>query len=257
MNFTTSLLSIVTLALCASAGFAQSNTIDPGVTGLSRTELEALLSRYEEAGHSTAYSDAMRAQADAESALIRARLEEGDFQIGDQIALVVEGEPSLTNTFVVVAGPAIVLPEIGRIPLVGVLRSELESHVQRELARFIQRPVVHARSSIRVMVTGGVGQAGWYVLPTTALVTDALMEAGGPAAEADLTAIRVERHGETIWDGAALQTAIIEGRTLDQASLRAGDQIVVPVRESGAALRGITIVVPTILAVIGTLLQIF
>src|SRR6266566_4950303 len=45
--------------------------------------------------------------------------------------------------------------------------------------------------------------------------------------------LRSERDGKPIWDGKALQQAIAEGRTLDDAGLVAGDQFIVR-RRSGA-----------------------
>jgi protein involved in polysaccharide export with SLBB domain len=247
---------LVLLAFGAQPVVAQSGVVDPGVVELSRPALEELLASYEQASSSTAYSAAMRAQANQAGELIRLRLERGDFLVGDRIALVVEGQTALTATFTVVDGPALVLPDIGRISLEGVLRSELEEHIHRELSRFILRPVVHAQSAIRVMITGGVGTPGWYDLSTRALLTDAVMAAGGPAANADLTAMRIERRGMRILDGEALQLAMAEGRTLDQASLQGGDQIIVPVVESGGIMGGLT-VVATVIAVIGAILQIF
>jgi protein involved in polysaccharide export with SLBB domain len=205
---------------------------------LSRADLESLLLRYEETAASTAYSGTLREQARREAALIRTRLTAGDFQVGDQIALVVESEGNLTGGFIVQPGPSIALPVIGRISLEGVLRSELQPHLQQEIGRYIRNPVVHARSSVRLMITGGVGQGGFHVVPTSTVFTDMLMMAGGPVADAMLQDIRVERANRVIWEGPALQQAIIEGRTLDQLSIQAGDHIIVPVRsERGGFFR--------------------
>jgi hypothetical protein len=63
------------------------------------------------------------------------------------------------------------------------------------------------------------------------------MTAGGPVSNAKMNKIYVERGGQRIWQGAAMQDAIIEGRTLDQLSLRAGDRVVVPTRTDARALR--------------------
>lgn len=240
---------------------AQEVDVDPGRTELSRSGLEALLETYEQTAASSAYSEEMRGQARRESALIRARLQEGDFQVGDQVVLVVEREEPLSNTFSVQAGPVLVLPEIGEISLAGVLRSELEDHLRAQLSRYIRDPVVHARSSIRVVITGGVGRAGFHVFATNALLSDVLMAAGGPAANAAIDQIRIERQGSNIWEGDGLQRAIIEGRTLDQMSLRAGDHIIVPVEEgprgAAGALRTVaTAVLPMVMAA-ATLFQIF
>src|SRR5919108_6097734 len=62
------------------------------------------------------------------------------FQVGDRILLHVEGDSALSDTFTVVAGPALRLPNIGDISLAGVPRADLQSHLTRELGRFIKDP---------------------------------------------------------------------------------------------------------------------
>lgn len=250
------ILFLVVLVLTASAqGWSQTEPPNPARAGVSREALQRTLEKYQQVENSKAYSDEMRRQARAEGELIRRRLAEGDFKVGDQIALVVEGEQQLTDTFAVRDGFILTLPGIGDISVTGVLRSELEQHLHQQLTRYIKQPVVRAESSIRVMMTGGIGRAGYYVLPTSALVADALMAAGGPVPNAKLDRIRVERKGEVIWEGEAMQQAIIEGRTLDRMSLQAGDHIVVPApgrdasffRTAATTLSGVGFVVAAIL----------
>src|SRR3982750_1692753 len=59
------------------------------------------------------------------------------FQVGDRILLSVEGDSALSDTFTVVAGPAIRLPYIGDISLTDVPRTQVESYLARELGRYI------------------------------------------------------------------------------------------------------------------------
>lgn len=227
---------------------------------LSRADLDSLLVTYEQTAGSSAYSGAFREQARREAVMIRERLTKGDFQLGDQITLVVEGEEALTGGFTVQSGPALLLPAVGAISLAGILRSELETHLQQELARYIREPRVQARSSIRLMLTGGIGQTGYHVLPTSTVLSDVLMAAGGLSPKAKLEDIRVERGDRVIWHGAALQEAIIQGRTLDQLSIRAGDHIRVPVKGEGGAgemLRTVATVAGPIALLTGVLLRIF
>lgn len=209
---------------------------DPQRVQLSRTELQQLLADYEKAAHSSAYSGELREQARRKAGLISTRLEQGDFQVGDQISMTVEGEQELSGSFTVEEGPALVLPAMGIIPLRGVLRSELERHLRSELSRFIRDPVVRARSSIRVLITGGVSKSGFYVVSTSTVMSELLTLAGGASGDADLKRIRVERGEQPIWTGAPLQQAVFEGRTLDQMSIRAGDHIVVPQGSAGRSV---------------------
>ncbi|OLC76319.1 MAG: hypothetical protein AUH78_06930 [Gemmatimonadetes bacterium 13_1_40CM_4_69_8] len=46
--------------------------------------------------------------------------------------------------------------------------------------------------------------------------------------DAKITALRIERGGQAVWEKARLQRALAEGRTLDQMNLRQGDEFVVP-----------------------------
>jgi protein involved in polysaccharide export with SLBB domain len=87
---------------------------------------------------------------------------------------------------------------------------------------------------IRISVVGEVGTPGFYAVPSELLVTDVLAQAGQVTPEADIGKIRIERGGRTVWDNQALGPEIIEGRTLDQLGVRAGDRLVV-----GAKARGL------------------
>jgi protein involved in polysaccharide export with SLBB domain len=203
-------------------------SLDPGRAHATRASLQELLASFEEAASSPAYSGELRLRARQEAALVRARLAEGDFRVGDRVALVVQGEPLFSDTFSVASGTVLALPLIGGIPLAGVLRSELEEHLRTEIGRSVRQPEVRAHALVRVAVMGEVGRPGFYTLPADVPITDVLMAVGGTGRDANLRRIRVERGGERIWDGGAMQQAIIEGRTLDQLSLRAGDEIIVP-----------------------------
>lgn len=151
-----------------------------------------------------------------------------DFQVGDRILLVVEGDSMLTDTFTVVAGPAIQLPVIGAVSLAGVPRKDLEAHMRRALARYLKDPVVHARALIRLSVQGAIARPGFYAVPTDLVLADALMVAGGPIQDARVDKMRIVRNGSRIWSGPKLQAAIARGATLEELGLRAGDQIDVP-----------------------------
>lgn len=231
----------------ASPALAQSPA-DPRGLQMSRDQLEQALREYEEAAAAEGYSRGLREQAEREAELIRRRLSEGDFQVGDRIVMLVRGEPRLSDTLTVEPGPVIAPADIEPIPLSGVLRSELQTHLQEQIARYVREPVVEAQALIRLAVMGQVGRQGFYVLPASMLVEDALMAAGGPAPKADLEKMRIERGTRVVWEGPALADALVQGRTLDQLSLRAGDRIVVPEEPtpffSGGVLRTLLVTLP-------------
>lgn len=224
---------------------------------MTRVELNDLLVRLEAMTQGTAYSSEIRNKAQAEAAMVRARLEQGDIRVGDQIALVVEGEDSLTNTFTVRPGEILSLPGIGDIPVGGVLRSELEPHLAGQLSRYIRNPVVRAQSLVRVTIAGSVMQPGFYAVQPDRLLSDAIMQAGGPAVTANLNHIRIERAGREIWSGAYLQQAIADGRTLDQLSLQAGDQIIIPAHRPGILMAALPYIggVASLLALVLTIVR--
>jgi len=163
-------------------------------------------------------------------------------------------EEQLTDTFTVGSDVKLTLPVIGTVALRGILRAELQEQLTRAVGRVIRDPVIHAQPLLRFSVQGGVARPGYYSLPADAVLSDALMAAGGPAREARVAKLRIERDGEPLWEGDPLQRAIAAGRTLDDMNLRAGDQFVVPERRAVAdAVRtiGIALTIPvTILTLI-------
>ena len=229
----TSLLVILIVLAFPYPGEAQTSLRwDPQGLQMERHELVALLAELEGVAASTAYSGRLRDGAERDADVIRSRLDAGDFRIGDQVTLRVEGEPELTGDFPVEGGPRINLPGLAAIPLAGVLRSELELHLAKELGRFIQNPVIRAEPRVRVSVLGAVGSPGFFTVPADMLLSELLMFAGGPAGNANLDDMRIERVGDRLWEGDELRVVLAEGRTLDQLNLRGGDEVIIPQRST-------------------------
>ena len=208
---------------------------DPTTAYASRASLGEVLDRLEQSANSPVYSEALRSQARLEAEVIRRRFAEGDFRVGDRILLTVENDSTLTDTFTVDLGGVLTLPLIGDVPLQGVLRAELRTHLLTYLTRFLLDPIVRARPLVHVAVLGAVGAPGFYTIPGESLLTDAIMVAGGPTAEANMEEMRVQRGDVRIWEGTAIQQAVVDGRTLDQLNIQPGDQIVIPQQGGGLA----------------------
>ena len=243
----TSLIAIALAAMVMLGGSvpigAQSTLdADPGSSIRTRAELEALLADYEQALRSPAYSEATKASIRARAERVSARLAEGDFRLGDRVVLSVQGEPTLPDTVPVQAGPRITLPLFGDISLAGVLRSEISEHLTQELSRFIRDPVVNARGLMRVSVQGAVNAPGFYVVPAEMLLSETMMVAGGPASNANMGELRIERGSMVVFQGQDLQEAVRQGFTLDQLNLQAGDQVVVPERPAGGTLARVGVI---------------
>lgn len=176
------------------------------------------------------------------------------FQAGDRILLHVEGDSALTDTFTVVAGPALRLPAIGEISLAGVPRAELEAHLTRELGHYIKDPVVQARALIRVSVLGEVTRPGFYAVPIDLVLADALMLAGGATQDARVDRLSILRGNSSLWSGNQLQTQIARGATLDELGVRAGDRIQVPgQRDPESKWRIVGIIVGTVATAVGVI----
>lgn len=201
---------------------------DPARLHVTRAELEDLMARYEAVAQSSGYGGGMREDARRAAARIATRLQEGDFRVGDRIWLQVEGEAEVPDTLLVEPGPSVQLPNMGRIDLAGVLRSELQEHMTRELSRYIQNPEVRTQSTIRLQIRGAVGNQGFHVFPSDMLLSDAIMAAGGPSQAADWDDLHLERAGERIMDPDEVTVALADGRSLDHLGLQAGDILVVP-----------------------------
>jgi hypothetical protein len=154
---------------------------------------------------------------------IKSRLTEGDFRRGDRIALMVQAESTLTDTFTVGSGAELILPPptTGSLSLKGVLRSELQDKLTEYVGRFRNNSVVRAQPLLRIAVQGEVAHGGIYAVPADAQLADALMAAGGTTEYAKANRVTIARNGRAFWEGTAFDT------DLDAIGLRDGDQIVV------------------------------
>lgn len=157
------------------------------------------------------------------------RLQNGDLREGDRIVLNVRGEAELTDTFTVLAGPMVRLPEVGEVPVGGILASELEPHLRAALSTVLQSPEVSARAMLQLTVSGAVLRPGFYFVTADALVSDVIMMAGGPTTLAKLDDVSIER-GPWRPDAPeqSLADASLQSLSVNRLGLRGGDRIVVP-----------------------------
>jgi protein involved in polysaccharide export with SLBB domain len=196
---------------------------------------------------------ALLATSVARAPRIAAQAPATPFQPGDRILLRVEGDSSLSDTFTVVAGPALRLPVIGEISLAGVPRGDLEAHLTRELGHYMKDPVVEARALIRVSVLGEVTRPGYYAVPVDLVLADALMIAGGATQRARVDRLRIVRGSSPLWSGSQLQTEIARGATLENLGIRAGDRIQVPGGDPESKWRILGIIVGTLATAVGVI----
>lgn len=190
----------------------------------SRSQLQALAITTEHDAAS-ASDAATRQQKQMQAATIRARLRDGDFDVGDRILLSVRGDSLISDTVTVRAGRTIRLENMPDISLQGVLRSELQDYLTTQIARYIKRPEVQTTSLVRVAVMGAVNKPGYYQLPADIAMADAIMIAGGPTQNADVSRTQLTRGTDILYSSSLLGQEVAKGATLDQLNIRPGDQI--------------------------------
>jgi hypothetical protein len=241
------LAAVVVLAAVAAAvpAHAQIPGAELNQTLVSRAQLDSLLLQFEAAANAPNYSSAVRDLARRRAQLVRQRLTEGDFHVGDRILLAVEGDTGLTDTFTVDAGRVVQLASgVGAVPLQGVLRVELNSYLTQWLTRFIRDPKVHARALIRVVIKGSVLRQGFYTVPVDIPVDRVFESAGGIASTADLDKMKILRGHDVLYEGDGVTQLVTEGITIDAIGIQAGDAFSIdalPVRTMNATQRVQTI----------------
>ena len=149
---------------------------------------------------------------------------------------------ALNATHTLRDGKTLRMPNIPDHSLQGVLRSELDSVVNAHLARTLRSVRVDAEPTLQALLSGPVAKPGYHPVEPDMLVTDVMMQVGGPAGNADLRRSVVKRDGKEIVSRDSLQAAIRNGATLDRIDFRSGDELVVgevlePVQVSAAEKR--------------------
>ena len=205
----------------------------------ARAELEARAASLEAAGKRT------------EAAELRRRLAEGDFAVGDRIVLRVTGSLVVDDTLPVREGLVITVPTLPDISMRGVLRSDLNDYLTRQISRYVRDPVVHASPLVRVAVSGSVARPGFYAMPPDISIGDAIMRAGGLTGESDMRRTVVKRGSSQTLSKGAVQQVVRNGTTLDQAGIRAGDEIVVGKRRNFSWTNAVFLASGLVSAVVG------
>ncbi len=267
---------IVVAALLALAPVALAAQVRPAPSGIvgadsmlqmlsgapgektTRAELEAALLEIQQVIESSGYSAALKGARQAEAALIRRRLAEGDIFPGDVILLQVSGDPRMNGVYGVTPKRTIMVPGAGELPVGGLLRSELEAHLTTEVAKFVRNPTVRAEPLLRLQVSGAVNKPGFFTVPSSMPIPDLLMQfAGGPAANADVGRSTVIRGGEVVLPGAAVDEAIREARSVDALNLLAGDELRVGTRPSSGTLGRVLAGVGSVASLVWIFSQVF
>src|SRR4029079_9784260 len=103
---------------------------------------------------------------------------------------------------------------------------ELHDYLLREVKRYVRDPELQARPLIRLSVSGAVIHPGFYSIPADGLLSDLVMAAGGPTANAAFRRSQLRRGTEEL-PGENVQAALREGSTVDEMLLRSGDELLI------------------------------
>jgi len=238
----TTLVAGLVLALMTAPGLgAQSSALLSARRGFaSRADLEVAAVMAERISR-TSSDKKERERKAREATMIRERLREGDFQPGHRIFLDVVSDSALSDTFTVRSDRKLLLPNLPEVSLVGVLDSELQDYLTKEIARYIKNPTVRATGLLRLSITGSVGRPGFYSLPMDAPVSDAIMFAGGPNGTADLHKITVRRGDAVALEADVMDDALRQGYTLSDVGMRPGDELEIGSNTKGGWLTAGTI----------------
>jgi protein involved in polysaccharide export with SLBB domain len=123
-------------------------------------------------------------------------------QAGDMIKVELPGEDSFDSSFSVDREGNILIPEIGKIKVVGMYESEL-TEVIKESLQVIYRDlsglqILVSKKQMIITVNGYVSSPGEYVLPATANIQMALQKAEGLRSGAQINKLRLKRDNKEI-----------------------------------------------------------
>jgi protein involved in polysaccharide export with SLBB domain len=155
--------------------------------------------------------------------------------VGDRVFVSVPQRPDLNRELVIEEGGVVNLPLIGKVTVAGLTIEEMERTLLSALQDYypsvkdIEITIREAVSQV-IYITGQVGSPGKYNFHKTPNLWEAIREAGGATATAQLENVRVvedrSRGGRsTVYN---VQKALETGSVDDLPDLQAGDTVIVP-----------------------------
>jgi hypothetical protein len=192
-----------------------------------------------------------------EAFLLRTRLRDGDFEVGDHILVKYEG-PGLTKDeeLVVQAGRIVRLGEpLGDLSLGGVLRFEIQNLITQRVERMYKNEVVHVTPLIRLSISGAVRSQGFYHVRADLPLSDVIMKAASQDPNANMGDIVIKRGQQVLWANADVQSALSNGMTVEGLNLEPGDEIVVGTRTANRWLLVAQIGIPVMTLLVSLLLR--
>lgn len=156
---------------------------------------------------------------------LRARLDGGDFQVGDQLIVTVSRDEVTTDTATVREGKSVAFAALPDISLAGLLRSEVQPRMQAHVDRFRKGFTVRVNLLTRLQVAGQVARPGFYSISPDRPVSEVIMLAGGPTPLSKLDQVSIRRDRRLIVKASQWREAVKSGTTIAQLGLQPGDAI--------------------------------
>ena len=123
-------------------------------------------------------------------------------QPGDMIKVELPGEEIFDDAFSVDRDGDILIPEIGKVKVVGMYESELTEMLKERLKEVYRDlsglQIIVSKKQMIIAVNGYVTSPGEYVLPATANIQMALQKADGLRSGAQINKLRLKRNDEEI-----------------------------------------------------------
>lgn len=146
---------------------------------------------------------------------------------GDALRITVWRKPELSGDFLVSTNGALVHPLYRHVQVTGVPLSTVQERLREFLSRFENNPEFSVQPLHRVAIGGEVRRPELYTLTPEVTVAQAVATAGGATERGRITDVRLMRGGtEYVVDLTRPDSGFAA------ASIRAGDQIMVPRRVS-------------------------
>jgi protein involved in polysaccharide export with SLBB domain len=118
----------------------------------------------------------------------------------------------------------IIMPLIGEVKVRGLTVFELMNTLQEKLREYLHNPYIEVHPLIRLVMQGSFNRPGSYRVDPANSLWDLVAEAGGPAANADLKKMVVERGGKVVIKD--LLQSFENGYSLEEVGVESGDQII-------------------------------
>ncbi len=159
---------------------------------------------------------------------------------GDNLVLILSGEVEASHTLDVNREGFVVIPQVGQVFVSGLTLDQLETQLDRRLARVYSGigrgegartryhvTVARLRTN-QIFVIGDVVRPGSYQISSAGTVLTALYAARGPSATGSFREIAVRRGGRTVMTF-DLYDYLLRGDNASDLRLESGDVIFVPV----------------------------